>query len=474
MSTEPQPSDYSKKPAAPVSKRVRKIVVGSLLAGHVLSHVILSLIGAIEPLEFFNLLLLAANFVIAVLLVRKDRDLLLGAGIMFLVAAHAFIGQRLAPDALTSGAILFVNILILYVGTKINVHFPARYWYAFVAGYFLLFYIFIIQLDNAEALFLLFLLGLAATARSFRLAAYFWALTLSFTFCQPYAWEAAIISFIILFALFGSRGNLRSRTALVFLCVGLIVVFLVLLPVIITVLGEDPHNLINVLRDSRIRSAIWITVLTATISTIFLVIFIMPLAYAISRLRFPGRTLLLSLIDIPIVIPQSVAGIALIKVFGKQQFIGDMFFRAFGLRFDGTMLGICVAQVFVSMPFIARSAIAAFDAVPEELELSARTLGASSWSAFRRVSLPLASRGLFLGAVLAWARAAGEFGAVIFIAPTPETAPIAAFNRFNSVGVVEAAPLVAVLLLFSLAMFFLLQFVSRSFHTVHGRKGERP
>ena len=448
-------------------------VVACMLAGHVLSYAILSMTGAIEPTDLFNLLLLVANFVIAFVLLRGDRDLLTGAGIMFLVAVHAFLGRRLAPDSLTSGAILFVNILVLYVGVKLNTHLPARYWYAFVAGYFLLFYIFIVRLDNAEALFLLFLLGMAATARSFRLSAYFWAVTLGFTFCQPYAWETVVISLIILTALFGTRGSLKSPTTLVFLCAGLIVVFLVLLPVIITVLGEDPHNIMKVLRDARIRSAIWTTVLTATISTVFLVIFTVPLAYAVSRLRFPGRTLLLSLIDVPIVIPQSVAGIALIKVFGKQQFLGEMLYQAFGLRFDGTMLGICVAQVFVAMPFIARSAIAAFDAVPEGLELSARTLGASSWSAFRRVALPLASRGLFLGAVLAWARAAGEFGAVIFIAPTPETAPVAAFNRFNSVGVIEAAPLVATLLLFSLAMFFLLQFVSHSFPTVHGMKGER-
>jgi len=200
------------------------------------------------------------------------------------------------------------------------------------------------------------------------------------------------------------------------------------------------------------------------------VLFTVPLAYAVSRLRFRGRTLLLSLIDIPIVIPQSVAGIALLKVFSRQQFLGETLFAAFGLRFDGTMLGICLAQAFVAMPFLARSAIAAFDAVPPSLELSARTLGASPWSAIRRVALPLASRGLFLGAVLAWARAAGEFGAVIFIAPTPETAPVAAYNRFNAVGVAEAAPLVTALLVFSLAMFFLLQLVAHTLPTLHSAK----
>ena len=205
-------------------------------------------------------------------------------------------------------------------------------------------------------------------------------------------------------AVFKARGRVESITAAVFLLAGLTLVMLVLLPVLITVFGEDLHNVEAVLRDGRVRRAIWTTLKTATVSTALLALFVVPLAYAVSRLRFPGRTLLLSLIDVPIVVPQSVAGIALIKVFGHQQFIGNALDYYFGLRFDGTVLGICAAQVFVAMPFLAKASIAAFDAIPEHLETAARTLGASSWSAFRRVALPLASRGIFLGAVLAWAR----------------------------------------------------------------------
>ena len=445
-----------------VPRSTRTAIVASLLAAHVAAMGLLGMLGVVRPFELFNLLLLAANVVIAVILLRGAGDLLLGAGSMFLIAAHAAIGNRLAPDALTSGALLMVNLIVFYVGVKLNRHMPARYWVAFAAGYFALFFLFIVGMKNAEALFLLFALGLAACSRSMRLLACFWCVTLSFTFCQPYAWESTFISLFIVAALFGARGLLRSRTALLFLGLGLALLFLVLLPVIIVLLGEDPHNLLRVLRDERVRSAIGVTLLTATASTLFLALFTVPLAYAMSRLRFPGRTLLLSLMDVPIVVPQSVAGIALVAVLGRQQFLGETFFNLFGLRFDGTLLGICAAQVFVAMPFLARPAIAAFDAVPEGLEMSARTLGAPSWSAFRRVALPLASRGIFLGAVLAWARAAGEFGALLFIAPTPESAPVAAWNRFNSVGVVETAPLVALLLLFSMAMFFLLQVATRA------------
>ena len=443
-------------------------MVTLLLAGHVFSYAILATFRLIPLHELFNVLLLAANVVIAAILLTSERSLLLGGGTMFLVAAHAFLGHRLAPDALTSGAILLVNVLVLYVGVMVNRRLPARHWHAFVASYFALFFIFVLAMRNAEALFLLFLLGLAACARSFRLLAFFWCLTLSFTFCLPYAWQATLVSFLILTALFGARGNVHSPTAMVFLACGLALLFLVLLPVIVVLMGEDVRGIAQVLGDARVQRAIGATLVTASLSTVFLALFTVPLAYAFSRLRFPGKALVLALIGLPIIIPQSVAGLALMRVFGSQQYLGGLLHDGLGLRFDGTWVGVCLAQVFVAMPFLARSAIGAFDAVPDGLELSARTLGASSWSAFWRVALPLAAPGIFLGAVLAWARAAGEFGAVLFIAPTPETAPILAYKRWESVGAVEAAPLAAALLLFSLAMFFLLQLVARMLPTAHG------
>jgi len=448
-----------------MSNRVRPLsrllVVCGILAAHIVGHVSLALTGYLRGLEFFNLLLLVGNVAIGAVLLRTERNLTLGAGTMFLVAAHGLIGHRLAPDALTSGAILMVNVLVLYVGLNLYTRLPLRYWLAFVASYGALFVIFLRLLSNAEALFLLFLMGLSACARSMRLMAYFWVITLSLTFFQPYHWEAMLALGFILTAAFAARGRVASPTAVLFLVCGLALVFLVLLPVLVVMLGEDVRNIERVLRDPRVRAAVATTMKTASISTAVLLVGGVPLAYAVSRLRFTGKALVLSLIDIPIVIPQSVAGIALVRVFGRQQFIGEALFAWFGLRFEGTLLGICLAQVFVAMPFLVKTAIAAFDSVPEDLEISARTLGASSWEAFRRVALPLAARGIFLGAVLAWARAAGEFGALLFIAPTPETAPVAAYNRFNSVGLVESAPLVAALLIFTLVMFFLLQFVSR-------------
>lgn len=453
--------------ASPAAGR-GKAIIPAVLALH-LALIVFGARSGIVPLhEPLNLLLLAGNTLGAMFLWRRPRHLATGAGIMFLAAAHTLAGPMLAPDQLTSGAILLVNIMVVYVGAQVNRHLPAGFWYAFVVGYFVLFALFILILPNAQPLFLLFLLGLGACARSVRLTALFWALVASFTFFQPYAWETLFLLALGIIAIRGARGAARAPATLVMLGCGLALVCLVLLPVLILVIGEDPRNMLRVMGEARVRAAFGMTLITATTATALLVLFLTPFTWALSRLRFPGRALLLALMDLPVIIPQSAAGIALVRVFGYQQPLGEFFQRWLGLRFDGAVAGIVLAQVFVGLPFMARSALAAFEAVPEAMEGQARTLGASPAAVFRRVSLPLAGRGIFLGAVLAWARAAGEFGAVLFIAPSPETAPLAVYNRFYSVGVIEAAPLAATLLAFSVIMFLLLQLVSRLMSDAHG------
>ena len=451
-------------PSLPSSQRppfAARLTAVGLLALHGAGFAWLAGTGRTSPLELFGLLLLAGSAVTCVALFRGWCEPLLGAGMLLLIVAQAMVGRLVAPDNLTGGAMLVANLLTLYVGLKLHWHLPARHGTVFAAGYLALFAIFILFQRNAEALFIGFLLALCACARSLRLTAYFWAFVISFTFCQPYAWETLLASWFGLAALFGARSGMPSVSLRLFLAAGLVLLFLVLLPVAVVLTGEDLHNLPQVLGDPRIRAAIRTTVWTATISTGILALLGIPLAYALSRLRFPGRAVLLSVIDLPVVIPQSAAGLALLGVFSRQQPLGALVERWTGLAPDGTALGICVAQVFVALPFLVKTAQAGFDAVPLELEQTARTLGASGWSTFLRVACPLAGRSLFAGVVLAWARAAGEFGAVLFLAPVPETAPVAAYNRFQAVGMSEAGPLVAALLLFSLALFFLLQLASR-------------
>ncbi len=436
---------------------------------HLILNIILGMTKWIMPFELFNLMLIGANFIIALMLYRGKGNLLLGSSIMLVILSHAVIGQKIAPDSLTSGSILMINILILYVGFKIYEQLDLKYFIVFTASYFFLFFIFIKSMKNAEALFLLSLMGLAATARDFKLLSYFWALVISFTLCQPYSWPALIILFFMLKILFSINRKSVPFMIFVFFACGLGLVFFVLLPVIAMVVENDLRNVANILKDNQIRDAIYLTLVTASVSTAVLAIFCVPFAYAVSRHNFFGKTFLLSLIDIPIIIPQSAAGIALLRVFSKQQFIGEILYNSFGIRFDGTILGIILAQVFVALPFITKSAISAFDSIPPSLEHSARTLGSSPFGAFARIALPLASRGVFVGLILAWARAAGEFGAVLFISPYPPTAPIEVYNRFTSVGIVETAPLVTTLILFSILIFFILQLSTKMMPQMYRR-----
>lgn len=446
--------------------KLLKKAPAAIILLHVSFYIFFSMNGKIPAFELFNIMLVAANSMVFLLfLFRKFSDYALGSACMFIIASHAFIGQFLAPDTLTSGAILLINILTVYTGIQIIRHLSSGYWYAFAGSYLMLFWLFIIKQNNAEALFLSSLLGLAAVARSYRLMTYFWGIVISFTFCQPFAWEAAISIIIILNIMFNVRSAFNSLSSKTALLIGLIFVFLVMLPVVAVLIGEDPRSIINTLRDPRVVSALKITLMTATASSLILVVILTPFAYAVARLSFPGKNLVLALIDVPIIIPQSVAGIALLKIFGKQQIVGQFVYDSFGIQFDGTILGICLAQIFVSLPFFLKPAIQAFENVPSNLEFAARSLGSAPVGAFFRIALPLALKGVLVGAVIAWGRAAGEFGAVLLIAPSPESVPVLAFNRFQSAGMIETGPLVAAFLLFSLVMFFILQFVTNTIKT---------
>ncbi|MFZ2654307.1 MAG: ABC transporter permease [Victivallales bacterium] len=440
-----------------------RTIPAAILLLHIGFYIFFSAKGRIPPFELFNLMLLAANILIFLMFFfRKISDATVGLSIMFLIGSHAFIGQFLAPDSLTSGAILLINILTVYTGIQIARYLSSWYWYVFVMSYFMLFWLFILRQENAEALFLASLMGLCAVARSYRLMTYFWGFVIAFTFCQPFAWEAAVTIIIVLNIIFNVRGSFNSMPAKLALFVGLVFIFLVLLPVVSVLIGEDPRSIINVIKDPRVLSALKTTLITATVSSIILLAFLTPFAYAAARLHFPGRNLLYALIDVPIIIPQSVAGIALIKIFGREQVVGQLLYDTCGIYFDDTLFGICLAQIFVSLPFFLKPAIQAFENVPANLEHAACSLGSSPLGTYFRVALPLAAKGILIGTVIAWGRAAGEFGAVLLLAPSPETVPVLAFNRFQSAGMVETGPLVAAFLMFSLVMFFLLQFVTNT------------
>jgi molybdate/tungstate transport system permease protein len=166
------------------------------------------------------------------------------------------------------------------------------------------------------------------------------------------------------------------------------------------------------------------------------------------------------LINLPIVIPHTAAGIALLMVFGRNGSAGR-FFGAFGVRFTDTTAGIVVGMLFVSLPFLVNAAREAFAAVDPELEAMALTLGGSRWQAFRYVTLPLAIPGITAGAVMMWGRGISEFGAIIILAYHPKTVPVLVFERLEGFGLSYARPVAVILILASLVVFVLLQLLLR-------------
>ncbi|MBN1629966.1 MAG: ABC transporter permease, partial [Thermoleophilia bacterium] len=186
-------------------------------------------------------------------------------------------------------------------------------------------------------------------------------------------------------------------------------------------------------------------------ATVVALVLGVPLAYLLARREFPGKNIVEGIIDLPIIIPHTAAGVALIMVFGRRGLLGEPLAQA-GLFFTENFAGIVVAMLFVSLPLLVDTARETFALVDRRLEGVARTLGATPWSAFRRVTLPLAWRGIGAGAVMMWARGISEFGAVVLLAYNPKTISVLIYERFGAFGLDAAVPVTALLLILALVI----------------------
>lgn len=180
-----------------------------------------------------------------------------------------------------------------------------------------------------------------------------------------------------------------------------------------------------------ILTALRLSLVCSVAATTLAVVFGLPLAWIQARTTFPGQRLLRAVTTLPIVLPPVVAGVALLVVFGRRGMLGAWLDAWFGIRLPFTIAGATLAETFVAMPFFVLTMEGALRSTDRRLEEVARTLGASRWTVFRRVTLPLIRPSLQAGAVLAWARALGEFGATITFAGNVEgrtqTLPLAVY-----------------------------------------------
>lgn len=227
-------------------------------------------------------------------------------------------------------------------------------------------------------------------------------------------------------------------------------------PIVKLVADAGGEGLLRLGNDAELRNSLLLTGLTATAATLIGVLGGTPLAWLMARKSFPGRAILSALLDLPLLIPHPVAGIALLLLLGRDSALGSRALEI-GLRIVGTPIGIIAAMLFVSAPLFVSGAREAFAKVDARFEGVARTLGDTPWVAFRRVTLPLAGRGLLASAVVMWARAVSEFGAIVILTYNPKVASVLSYDRFTSFGLSEALPVAAALAILALLPLTLLR-----------------
>lgn len=263
---------------------------------------------------------------------------------------------------------------------------------------------------------------------------------------------------IISIYLFGKKDE-EGLTMIVFSVLGLLLLVFILLP-IASLFYSSYQDIGGVLENERAITSIVISMSAALSATLIGLLFGIPLSYLLARKKFPGKAFVEGIIDLPMVVPHTVAGIALLVVFGRSGSIGEPLSEA-GINFVDAFPGIVVAMLFVSIPFIVNQVREGFESVDPRLEKVAMSLGADRKTTFRTISLPLIKRNIISGGVMAWARAISEFGAVVIIAYFPMTAPVYIYETFIQRGLLAARPIAALLLLLSLAVFILLRTLTR-------------
>ncbi|MGB6509557.1 MAG: ABC transporter permease [Xanthobacteraceae bacterium] len=261
----------------------------------------------------------------------------------------------------------------------------------------------------------------------------------------------------------GERAAPSSPRGLYLLCwfFGSLLTAFLVIPLIALTLSQSWAGFSEVARMADVRDAIVLSLEGAFLSATLAALAGVPLAYGLARTSFPGKGVIEALIDLPLAVPHTVAGIALLMVFGRQGVLGEPLQALVGLKFWGTLAGIVVAMLFVSAPYTVNAARIGFAAVDPRLEKIARTLGLNPWRTFWRITLPLTRRGIMTGVTLTYARSISEFGAVVILVYYPMTAPVKIYELFLRFGLDQAASAAALLLFVSLALFLLLRALSR-------------
>jgi len=226
----------------------------------------------------------------------------------------------------------------------------------------------------------------------------------------------------------------RERVPVVVAALAAIGAAFFIVPLVGLVVRSPWRDALTALTAPETLQALELSLVASVSATAVALVLGVPLAWIYARAEFPGRDLLRALTTLPMVLPPVVGGIALLLAFGRRGLLGSWLDTTFGITFPFTTAGVVMAETFVAMPFLILTVEAGLRSMDRRYEEAARTLGASRWRVFTRVTLPLIGPSLFAGAVLCWARALGEFGATITFAG-------------NFPGVTQTMPLAVYLLL---------------------------
>lgn len=240
-----------------------------------------------------------------------------------------------------------------------------------------------------------------------------------------------------------------------------IVLLFIIGPLVGMFVATSPQQLFESSKDPEVQQSIGLTLWVSMAATLIFALGGIPLAYLLARRDFALKKIVLGIIDLPIVIPHSAAGIAILGFLSRDSVVGK-YASAIGLDFVGAPAGIAVAMAFVSIPFLINAARNGFLSVPVRLEHAALNLGASPARVFFTISVPLAWRNIVSGLILMFARGMSEFGAVVIIAYHPMVTPVLIWERFSSFGLSYSRPVAVLFIIVSLVFFILLRFLSRS------------
>jgi len=247
---------------------------------------------------------------------------------------------------------------------------------------------------------------------------------------------------------------------LTFSILGSVIVLILLTPMIVAFLMTNPIQVGEALMDLEVLNALSTTFTAAATATISALLFGTPLAYILARRDFALKNLLESLLNVPLAIPHSVAGILVLLAYHSRSSLGEILSRI-GIVVEDSFWGIVLAMLFVSAPIFISSARSGFSMVDETFEHVARTLGAGHFKTFFTVTIPLASRSIISGAIVTWARAVSEVGALLIVAPYPKSIALLVIERFEAFGLSAAIPITALLLLIGIIVVLILNYISR-------------